>query len=323
MRINRRFLYGGVFLVALGAVLVAADLGTLDLAIVRDALRLWPVALVLIGVALIVRRSPIALPAGLLAASVPGLALGGAIAVGPRFITECLDRGAAVPATIREGSFTGTPDISIRAGCGTIRVSSDPAAAGWRLVLDGTSGSAPTIVATDASLAIDSLGAGDWPGFDADRAGWQLTLPQRDLRDVSMALTGTDSQIDLPNVRIETLEVSATASRVRLDLGATTVSELSAKASFGQLSLTVPSGTDLTGDLRITGGELRICTPSDVGLRVTGRGFAYGVTVDGGHRDDLDRAYQSANYSTATHHADLTVNASFGAVEINPIGGCK
>ena len=39
MRVNRRFLYAGMFLLALGAVLVVADLRALDLATVRDALR--------------------------------------------------------------------------------------------------------------------------------------------------------------------------------------------------------------------------------------------------------------------------------------------
>ena len=33
--------------------------------------------------------------------------------------------------------------------------------------------------------------------------------------------------------------------------------------------------------------------------------------------------WQSPNYASATHRADLTVNVNLGNVEINPIGGCK
>ena len=37
MRVNRRFLYWGVFLVAIGGVLVAADLSAADSATIADA----------------------------------------------------------------------------------------------------------------------------------------------------------------------------------------------------------------------------------------------------------------------------------------------
>jgi len=41
----------------------------------------------------------------------------------------------------------------------------------------------------------------------------------------------------------------------------------------------------------------------------------------------LDQAgsgtWQSANFDTATHRATLSVHVTFGAVDINPIGGCK
>lgn len=46
MRVNRRFLYWGILLVALGGVLVAADLGAVDTPALTDALRLWPLAII-------------------------------------------------------------------------------------------------------------------------------------------------------------------------------------------------------------------------------------------------------------------------------------
>ena len=44
IRVNRRFLYWGVVLSAIGGVLVAADLGAVDTPTLTDALRLWPLA---------------------------------------------------------------------------------------------------------------------------------------------------------------------------------------------------------------------------------------------------------------------------------------
>ena len=55
MRINRRFLYWGAFLAALGSILVAADLRNGDTAVIADALRFWPLAFVAIGLGLVLR----------------------------------------------------------------------------------------------------------------------------------------------------------------------------------------------------------------------------------------------------------------------------
>jgi hypothetical protein len=46
-----------------------------------------------------------------------------------------------------------------------------------------------------------------------------------------------------------------------------------------------------------------------------------GITVDGLQVTGND--WQSPDYASATHRADLNVIVNVGAVEINPIGGCK
>lgn len=89
MRVNRGLLYTGVFLVAIGSVLVAADVGAIDTARLTDALRLWPLAVIAIGASLVLRRSRFSLQGGMLAAVLPGLLLGGAIAIAPTYIPDC------------------------------------------------------------------------------------------------------------------------------------------------------------------------------------------------------------------------------------------
>ncbi len=89
MRVNRGLLYTGVFLVAIGGVLVAADAGAIDDARLADALRLWPLAVIAIGVSLVLRRSRFSLQGGMLAAALPGLVLGGAIAIAPTHLPDC------------------------------------------------------------------------------------------------------------------------------------------------------------------------------------------------------------------------------------------
>ncbi len=323
MRINRSFLYAGVFLLALGAVLVAADLETLDLGIVRDALRLWPIAIVLIGVAIVVRRSRAALPLGLLAAGAPGLVLGGAFAVGPRFITDCGDTTNPTPGQIvREGTFDGPATVSIEISCGSIVVTT-AAGSAWQLDAANTRNRIPAVAATSGSLRIDDPGADGWPNLDIGRNDWQLTLPTSELRELSVTANASDGRLDLAGAQLDTLQMTANASQVRLDLTTTTVRELHAKANLSSMAIDLPGSVDLVGDLKVNAGQLRLCVPAGAGLRIAGRGVAAGFEIDGADRTNLNMTYQSSDYATATHHIDLTVNASLGAVQINPIGGCK
>jgi hypothetical protein len=89
MRVHRALLYSGVFLVAIGGALVAVDASGVDAATVVDVLRLWPLAVIAIGVGLVLRQSRFSLQGGLIAAALPGLILGGAIAAAPTHLPDC------------------------------------------------------------------------------------------------------------------------------------------------------------------------------------------------------------------------------------------
>src|SRR6185436_19271840 len=123
MRVNRRFLFWGVLLVAIGGVLVAADLGAIDTSILADVIRLWPLAIIAIGVSVVLRRTRFSLPATLVAALIPGLVVGAAFAVAPRFAGACGVRDDLANVTTEQGTFGGPASISVRSGCGILRVS--------------------------------------------------------------------------------------------------------------------------------------------------------------------------------------------------------
>jgi hypothetical protein len=88
MRLNRTLLYAGVFVAAVGVALLAADVGQLGPAALIEVLGLWPLAVIAAGVGLVVRRTPLSLAGGLLAVALPGLLLGGILALGPRLAVE-------------------------------------------------------------------------------------------------------------------------------------------------------------------------------------------------------------------------------------------
>ena len=88
MRLNRTLLYTGAFLAAIGVALLAADLTPLATDALIGVLRLWPLALVAIGVGIALRRTRLSVASGLLAAAAPGLVLGVAMAATPRLAIE-------------------------------------------------------------------------------------------------------------------------------------------------------------------------------------------------------------------------------------------
>jgi hypothetical protein len=320
MRVNRRFLYWGILLVALGGVLVAADVAVIDTPALADALRLWPLAIVAIGLALVLRKTRWSLAGLVLAAALPGVVLGAAFAVAPRFAGNCGARGEVANVATTQGTFDRTATIFVRSGCGSLNVTTAPGN-GWRLDARNTAGRTPRIDSSARSLSIDATSDRGRDFLDAGRDAWDLTLPTTDLDELSMVVTAGHSHIGLSGARIKQLALTVNAAETVVDASSASVAEVSAVVNVGSLSITLPAASDLTGSLRVGGGQLRICAPPGLGLRVASRGVAGGVIVDGLKQEESN--WQNPDYASAPHRADLTVRATFGAVEINPIGGCS
>ena len=317
MRVNRTLLYSGIFLVSIGVVVVAADLGDVDTAILLDALRLWPIAVIAIGLGLVLRRTRMSLAAGLLAAAAPGLLLGSAFAVVPRFGDFCGSGDVATGGVTREGAFDGPASVSVTTGCGTLDVRTGPGP-GWRLEARDTDGRFPIVVGSARSLSIDAVDTDGWLGVGRDE--WELTLPATDLGGLTVLVNAGRGDIDLGGAQVESLSVTANAADVNVDASASSIAELTGAVNFGRLSIQLPA-RDLEGSLVIGAGKVELCAPPELGLRVTTTKSMGEVSVEGRHLGRTD--YQSPDYASADHRADLIVDVSFGTIEIDPIGGCR
>ena len=320
MRVNRRFLYWGVFLVAVGSVLVAADLTSVDRATVADALRLWPLAVVAIGVGLVLRGTRLSLPGGLIAAAVPGLVLGGAFAVAPHIAVDCGSAGSPSSTASRTGTFDGSARISVRTGCGSVVIDTAPGG-GWRLDTGNATDRPPIIDASARSLSIDAGGGDGWHAFDRARDAWHLTLPTTAIDDLSVDVNAGTGRIDLAGAQIASLDVKSNAAQTSLDLTSASVSSLIGQVNAGMTSIRLSGTADVTGSWKVNAASLQLCAPAGLGLRVHHTGALGGMRVNG--LEQTDPTWQSSDYASAAHHADLTVIANLGSVEINPIGGCK
>jgi hypothetical protein len=320
MRVNRRFLYWGIFLVAIGGVLVAADIGGLDSGLIADGLRLWPVALVAIGVGIVVRRTRFSLPGGMLAAALPGLMIGGGLAIAPRIAVDCGASGAAATVSAHDGVFDGPARITVTTGCGTLDVATASGSA-WHFDDGNTTGRAAIVDATSRSLTIDSGGTNGLHLHGLGRDEWRLTLPTTPIDELSFNVNAGQGRIGLPGATIGRLAVTTNAAESTVDLSDAAVTSLSAAVNAGKLTFRLAPAADIAGSMDVNAAELAVCVPSELGVRVHHTGALSGLTVDGRQQPGAD--WQSPNYTSAAHRADLTVDVNLGNVAINPIGGCK
>lgn len=321
MRINRALLYAGIFLVAIGGVIVIVDQGVLAPSTVSEALRFWPVAVLAIGTGLVLRRTPVSLAGGLLATAVPGLVLGGAFAVAPRVSGDCGIHGGPQVVATRAGTFSGTAKVSLDVSCGTLTVDTAPGSA-WQFDASNTGNLAPRVTVSDTTLSVESTAGHAWPDvLTGGRNDWNLMLPTSQISGFGLAINAGKGQISLPGATIGRLDLIANAAEVDIDASTATLDQLSAEVNLGVLSIRVPGDSDFTGTFQVNAGGIKVCAPEGIGLRVDTRDIATQVTVGG--LKQAGQTWQTANYLSAAHHADFDITGSFGAVDINPIGGCK
>jgi hypothetical protein len=320
MRVNRRFLYWGVFFAAIGGVLVAVDVRAIDTTTIADALRLWPLAFVAIGVGLILRQTRFSVASGMLAAAIPGLVLGGGFALAPRLSVDCGAGGAPSTVVSRQGVFVGPARVSVATGCGSLVVST-ASGSGWQLEAGNTATRTPVIAASTQALSIDAGGREGWHIFDAGRDTWRLTLPTSPIETLSLVVNAGEGRIALPGAQIGHLDLTTNAAETTVDLSEASVGNVSGTVNAGLLSFHLPASADVVGSMEVNAGALRVCVPSGLGLRIHHSGVLSGTSVNGLQQTGTD--WQSPDYATAAHRADLNVNVNLGSVEINPIGGCK
>jgi hypothetical protein len=322
MNVNRRWLYGGVFFIALGAVLLAGQGDAVDGDVIAQAARLWPVLLIALGVGLLLRRTRFDVAGGMIAAAIPGLVLGGMLVAAPVAVAEVGPACNGVePASLvsREGSFDGAASVDLRLRCGDVTVTTGSGST-WHLETGNGTGATPVVDATADRLSVASSFTGRPLGFVRGSDVWRLTLPVARRMDLAASVEAGQGRFDLRGAQFGTVELVVNAGEANADLAEATLERLTAHVNGGAASLRLPAD-DFTADLTVNAGALQICAPSDLGLRVRSEGTLTATTYAGLVRGDS--TWESPGYATAIHHADVTISANVAGVEVNPMGGCK
>ena len=320
MRVNNSYLYWGVFLLALGGAIAAVTYLQPEPAAVVDLLRFWPLVVIAIGLALVLRRTQFNVAGGMLAAAVPGLLLGSAIAVGPQVGWDCAHHDRDLTSVhADQGTFSAPARVDVTTGCGTLTITTR-AGSGWDLRAANTQGYAPVVDASTSDLSLRSVRDDRWFG-DYGRDDWGLTLPTSRIDDLNVVVNAGEGQTNLGDADIGALALTTNAGRSTVDLATARVESIAAAVNAGQLSIGLPTGDDVRGTISVNAGDAEVCVPDTVGVRVRSSGTFSSTDLNG--LVQRDGAWESPDYASAAHHADLTVSVNLGSLDFNPVGGCS
>jgi hypothetical protein len=322
MTVRRGSFYVGAFLIAAGAVAVLDAAGVLDPAKVGDALVvLWPLAVIAVGVGLALRRSPAALPAGLLAATLPGLALGSTVVAGQQFPGICTDlRGANVQSATSQGSFGNSAAVDLTLACGRLDVTTQ-SGNDWRLDAREGGSVVRTQVSSDATRLVANSDSNGRVGLHTGRVDWNVLLPTGPTVDLNAAINAGQGTLALEQARLGNLDLSVNAGQLDVDLTGATLNHLAVTVNAGKATVTLPANASFNGTLDANAGALSVCAPDQLGLMVRSTATLGSTTVNGLIR--RGDAWVSPGYDTAPYKADLSMQASVGSVAINPQVGCR
>jgi hypothetical protein len=310
MRIDRGRLGWGLFLVLLGVVPLAVATNVLDGSTVRQAWQLWPLVLIGLGVGLLIGRARGALVSTLVVSVSLGLAAGSLLAGAGGGV---LAGGACSPGSTgagagHSGTLTSGTTVTIEGGCGDLHVTAQPGSA-W--LASGDAAADLKVQTGPQSTTIQPGGGLFFQGRDT----LTVALPTDPQLDLHLKSGLGDLSVSLPGAHLSGLQADVSFGTGVLDLtGATLSGTLDGSFSFGSGTVILAGGT-YSGTISSSFGSLDVCAPPGVAVHVTAHSGLGSVDVGEGF-DQVADGWQTADYATATQHADLHLSTSFGSLSI-------
>ena len=319
MQINRGLVFWGVALITAGAVALAIQAEVIAADTARQAWRLWPLLLVVIGLAVIASRTPFGAAATLLAGLVAG-GLAGTLVAG---VPDGLSLGCGGDPTesvTAEGSFATDGEVELDFSCGELDVSTE-GGTNWTVVARHGSDGEPEISSDSESLRVSAEGGG-FIGFTDSRQAWEVVLPTDATLSLSVDSNAASSRLDLENADLSTLAIDANAGEINLVLPGAEVRELSIDANAGSVSIEADGSTVLEGSVEMNAGSLELCAPDDLAISITIEGenvtFSHNLEERG-----LSRTGDTWSSGDGEPDLRLDVNGNAASFTLNPEGGCE
>jgi hypothetical protein len=316
MRIHRGSLFWGIFFLLLGGIPLADRQGLIDVASFTDVGRLWPLAIIAIGVAVLVSRTQLALIGTLLAAVVLGGLAGGTIAAGSGFVFNAGDCSGESRADMQHVSRNGTLNagsaVDLRFDCGTLALTAG-SGDGWSLAADYR-GDPPVVNATAGRLSIRT------PTDGGRRHEWSVAVPRERLGTIDLQHNAGTARLDVSGTSLSRFKVDANAGDIVVIAENAAISLLDVQLNAGRARLTLGGATE--GSLQVNAGSIEVCTPANAELRITIREqLTFGTNLEQRGLTRTGNLWQRAGSGGPVIRLDVAGNvASFN---LDPTGGCK
>ena len=319
MHINRGLVFWGVALITAGAVALAIQAGAVVADTALELWRYWPVVLILIGLAIIAARTPLALIATLVAAVAVGGLAGTLVGGFPDGLSVGCG-GEPTDSLTESGTFPSAATVQLTLDCGSLDVTTADGSE-WTVDARTAGGASPRIEASDASLRV-AADDGDGPFPFDDRQAWDVVLPADADLDVSVEANAAATNLDLADGSFTGLSIDANAGEVNVGLAGASVEGFSVDANAGAVSIDTDGATTLDGSVEMNAGSLELCVPEGVALAITMEDdnvtFSHNLDESGLRRDgDTWRIGDGAPAIAL----DLDGNAA--GFTLNPPEGCS
>ncbi len=329
MRIDRHFVGWGLFFIVVGAIPLAVHSGALTADQVLDWWRFWPLILIGVGLAIVLRRTPLEALGGWLVAITTGAMLGsllatGVVGIGGFSADFCGQAERAVSFPSQSGAFFERAGVELELDCGDVNVSTQPGT-DWTVEGEDRTPGGPEIQVGERSLAVRSNEGVRGP-FDliGRHTAWRVGLPTDTRLNVEARVSAGSATFDLDGADLDAIGLELNAGSAIVDLGqAHAVGQIVMKVNAGSLALTLPA-TSTFGSIELNAGSVDLCAPPGVALRLTTNdslvtSFDYedeGLIHNG-------NVWVSPDFDTAAQRIDLATEGNAGSFDLNPEEGCR
>lgn len=315
MRIDRRLLGWGAFLIIAGSIPLAVRAGAVPAESLVGWPSLWPLLLVGGGLTLILRGTPLHLLGGTVSVLTAGVMVGSLLATGfhgfPAFGT-CGANSNGTAFAGQTGTFGEKAAANVEFNCGHLRIDTQDGT-DWAFSGTGPSGRQPEVRVAADSVAIRP--ARDDFRFKDPTSTWNVTLPKDPAMSMSVTLNAGEGTADLSGANIDSFGLTMNAGAFTADLGgAARLDSLSATINAGSAAVTLPP-TSASASMTVNAGSMKLCVPASVGLRISWGGALASnnfdslglVRLDDNHWETSGASSQSIDISATANAGSFTL----------------
>jgi hypothetical protein len=293
-----------ILLITAGAILLLNTLGVLSWTVWNGLWRLWPLALIFIGLELLFgRRSRVAsyVIAGLLVLTIAGVAMAWSVLpwTGGTISTQSISQPI---------SGATSADVEISLGVGNLTV--NPLANAGGDIMQGT-------IALGENERLER-------NYTVNSGVGKLTLANRSVEGAwfgNVASGPRDHVLNInPTVPLS-LKIDGGVGDSKLNLTEFNLTRLQVNSGVGNVQIELPRNVTGTSNISVSGGvgDVTVNVPEGIALRVQAsqgvgsRNFPSSYTNDG-------EVWTSPNYDTATNRVNMQVSGGVGSLHVREVG---